>query len=128
MPTLLGPGSAARRLEIGELCGFNYGCLFELDAPITFGPHVAAGHEVMFLTRVRDHGDSSHRGNPIQARAISIGAGSWIGSRAVVLPGVTIGPGSVIGSSVVVRENVPANTLVAGARKISLAKWIPKKG
>jgi acetyltransferase-like isoleucine patch superfamily enzyme len=120
MPTLVGP---AHNLSIGELCGFNFGCYFELDAPITIEPHVAVGHEVMFLTRHRDSSSSNRRGREAEARPITIGAGSWLGSRCTVLPGVTIGAGSVVGASVVVRENVPPNTLLAGNRRVSLAKW-----
>ena len=123
MPTLVGPGEAATRLEIGELCGLNFGCYFELDAPITIQPHVAVGHEVMFLTRTHDPSDPSRRGRPASAKPIKVEAGSWLGSRCTILPGVTIGAGSVIGASAVVREDVPPNTLVAGARRVSLAKW-----
>jgi maltose O-acetyltransferase len=123
MPTLVGPGDPAARLEIGELCGLNFGCYFELDAAIILDPHVAVGHEVMFLTRTHDSRDAERRGRPSSAKPIRIGAGSWLGSRCTILPGVTIGPGSVIGASAVVREDVPPNTLVAGARRVSLAKW-----
>jgi len=125
MPTLMGSGSPATRLAVGEHCGFNFGCLFELDAPITFEPHVAVGHQVLFLTRTRNYADASRRGAEGEPKPIRVGAGSWIGARAVLLPGVTVGPGSVIGASVVVRENIPANTLMVGPRKISLAKWLP---
>jgi acetyltransferase-like isoleucine patch superfamily enzyme len=34
-----------------------------------------------------------------------------------------VGTGAVVGASVVVREDVPPNTLLAGTRKISLARW-----
>jgi maltose O-acetyltransferase len=120
MPSLAGPAS---RLEIGELCGLNFGCYFELDAPITLEPHVAVGHEVMFLTRTHDPSDATRRGRASVPKPITIEAGCWLGSRCTILPGVTIGAGSVIGASAVVRENVPPNTLVAGARRVSLAKW-----
>jgi maltose O-acetyltransferase len=123
MPRLTGEGERASRLQIGELCGLNFGCHFELDAPITLAPHVAVGHEVMFLTRTRDSRSAERRGKPGGALPITIGEGAWIGSRCTILPGVTVGAGSVIGASVVVRENVPPNTLLAGNRKISLAKW-----
>jgi acetyltransferase-like isoleucine patch superfamily enzyme len=123
LPKLVGEGDYASRLEIGELCGLNYGCYFELDAPITLEPHVAVGHEVMLLTRTHDPSRPERRGTPSGAKPVRIGAGSWLGSRSVILPGVTIGPGSVVGASVVVREDLPANTLLAGTRKVSIAKW-----
>ncbi len=77
----------------------------------------------MFLTRTHDPANPGRRGTPAEAKPISIGAGAWLGSRCVILPGVTVGPGSVIGASVVVRQDVPPNTLLAGTRKIPLAKW-----
>lgn len=123
MPTLTGEGDVASRLTIGELCGLNFGCYFELDAPITLAEHVAVGHEVMFLTRTYDTKHSRRRAVVSGAKPITVAAGAWIGSRCVVMPGVTIGPGAVVAASVVVREDVPANTLLAGTRKVSLAKW-----
>jgi maltose O-acetyltransferase len=124
MPVLAGSGpNLASRLEIGELCGLNFGCYFELDAPITLAPHVAVGHEVMFLTRSRSSDDPSQRGRDSGAKPIRVEAGAWIGSRCTLLPGVTVGAGAVVGANVVVREDVPPNTLLAGTRKISLARW-----
>jgi maltose O-acetyltransferase len=123
MPKLVGPGDVASRLTIGPLCGLNFGCYFELDAPITLVEHVAVGHEVMFLTRSRDPKDPSRRGAVSGAKPIVVGPGAWLGSRVVVMPGVTIGAGAVVGASVVVHEDVAPNTLLVGKRKISLAKW-----
>lgn len=38
----------------------------------------------------------------------------WIGSGAVVLPGVTIGEGSVVAAGAVVSKDVPPMTIVGG--------------
>ena len=120
MPTVIGP---ATQLQIGDLCGLNFGCYFELDAPVTLESHVAVGHEVMFLTRTYEAGEPGQGARPSGAKPIRIGAGSWLGSRCTILPGVTVGAGSVVGASAVVREDVPANTLVSGTRRLSLGKW-----
>lgn len=100
-------GNARKYLVIGESCGFNVRCRFEIGAPIVFEDHVSVGHEVTFLGR----------------EPIRIGAGSWIGARAVIHPGVTIGPGSVIGALTEVKSDVAPNLLVLGTRKVSLANW-----
>jgi len=40
--------------------------------------------------------------------------GSWIGAKAVILPGVTIGRGAVVGAGAIVTKDVPPFTVVAG--------------
>ena len=46
--------------------------------------------------------------------AVRIGAGSWIGSGAVILPGAQIGRHVVVAANSVVRGDVPDNSVVAG--------------
>ncbi len=111
-PRLTGTGDFRARLTIGAHCGFNVGCCFELEAPISIGDHVAVGHDVLFLTRT-----------PAGSAPISIGNGVWLGARCIVMPGVTIGAGSVIGAGVTVSEDVGPDLMVTGQRKISIARW-----
>ena len=116
LPKLTGRGSITSRLKIGAHCGFNDGCVFDLTAPITIGNHVSVGHEVRFLTSVRQEGVES-------AAPITVADGVWLGARCILMGGVTIGAGTVIGAGVTVAADVPPNTLMTGAKPISLAKW-----
>jgi acetyltransferase-like isoleucine patch superfamily enzyme len=45
---------------------------------------------------------------------IVIGDRVWVGTRAIVLKGVTIGDGAVVAAGAVVTKDVPANAVVAG--------------
>lgn len=45
---------------------------------------------------------------------IHIGRNVWIGSNAVILPGVTIGDNSIIGAGAVVTKDIPANVIAVG--------------
>jgi maltose O-acetyltransferase len=85
--------------------------------------HVSVGHDVMFLTRSYEPGSAHQRAGAMKAAPILVKKGAWLGARCTVLPGVTIGEGAVIGASVVVDKDVPAQTLVMGQQRISLAKW-----
>jgi acetyltransferase-like isoleucine patch superfamily enzyme len=53
-------------------------------------------------------------------RAVTIEDNVWIGSHAIIMPGVTVGAGSVVAAGSVVMNPVPQNALVAGnpARQI----------
>lgn len=51
---------------------------------------------------------------PVKSFPIFVGGNVWIGSRAVVLKGVTIGNNSVIGLGTVVRKSIPENCVVIG--------------
>jgi acetyltransferase-like isoleucine patch superfamily enzyme len=51
----------------------------------------------------------------------------WIGTGAIILPGVTIGQGSVVGAGAVVTRDIPAGVVVAGnpARVVRSQAVIP---
>jgi len=51
---------------------------------------------------------------PILNAKVSIGNDVWIGTNAVILPGVTVGDHSVIGACSLVNKDVPAGSIVAG--------------
>jgi acetyltransferase-like isoleucine patch superfamily enzyme len=53
-------------------------------------------------------------GSTLATRPVQIGDRVWIGSRAIVLKGVTIGSDAVVAAGSVVTRDVPPRTVVAG--------------
>jgi hypothetical protein len=53
-------------------------------------------------------------GTPRPAAPIDIGEHVWIGTRAIILKGVSVGDGAVIGAGAVVTRDVPPASIVAG--------------
>lgn len=113
-PILTGCGDIYHRLEIGRECWFNVGVLINLGASVKIGDRAAIGHEVMILTDSHPIGGPERRAGPLFARPVSIGAGAWLGSRVLILPGTTIGAGAVVAAGAVVTNDVAPNTLVGG--------------
>jgi len=50
----------------------------------------------------------------LNARPVFIGNDVWIGTRAILLPGVTIGDHAIVGAGAVVTKDVPAWAIVGG--------------
>jgi maltose O-acetyltransferase len=67
------------------------------------------------------HGtDAETFGGSLVSKPVEIGRNVWIGSHAVVLPGVTIGDGAIVGAGAVVTRNVEAGDRVAGVPAVSI--------
>ncbi len=113
-PAITGSGDIYRRLTVGRECWFNVGVLLNLGAEVTIGDRVAVGHQVMILTDTHPIGPPERRAGPVFARPVHIGDGAWLGTRALVLPGVEIGAGAVVAAGAVVTKDVPPNVLVGG--------------
>jgi maltose O-acetyltransferase len=112
-------------LTIGDHTLINVGCFFELTEPISIGDGVALGHEVMLLTSTHRLGTHERRAGELQTGSIRIDDGAWIGSRSVILPGVTIGSGAVVAAGSVVTKDVDANSVASGAPASTTVRRLP---
>ena len=101
-------------LTLGDWVFVNSGCCFDLAAPITIGAGAQLAYQVMLVTGDHEFGPPHNRAGLHCAKPIEIGAGAWIGARAILLPGVKIGDGSVVAAGAVVTKDVPPNVLAAG--------------
>jgi acetyltransferase-like isoleucine patch superfamily enzyme len=98
------------RIRIGDRVFVNSGVVIMSVLEVTVGDDVALANEVY----VMDTDSHGIEGRKVKDAPVRIGAGSWVGARALVLPGVTIGSRCVIAAGSVVSRDVPDETLVAG--------------
>ena len=98
------------RMRIGDRVFINSGSVIISTVEITIGDDVAFASDVYVI----DSNSHGVEGRPFVQAPVRIGDGSWIGARAMVLPGVTIGRRVVVAAGAVVTRDVPDDTLVAG--------------
>ena len=98
------------KIRIGDRVFLNSGVVLFSVVAITIGDDVALAGEVY----VMDSSSHGIEGKPIHEAAVTIGRGSWIGARSIILPGVTIGERVVVAAGSVVTKDVPDDTLVGG--------------
>lgn len=103
------------RLRLGRRVMINRGTWIDNVALVTIGDNVSVGHAAMFCTTSHELGDAGVRAGSVAIAPINVGTGSWIGARAVILPGVDIGTGCVIAAGAIVTRSTSPNTLYAGA-------------
>lgn len=109
-----------RLVTLGYDAMVNRGCTFDNSARVTLGDRVRVGPEVMFCTSTHELGDRAQRAAARADRPVSVGDGVWIGTRAVLLPGVTVGAGCVIAAGALVADDCAPDGLYAGvpARRV----------
>ena len=109
-----------RNIHLEKNVFINSGCHFQDQGGIFIGEGTFIGHNVILATL--NHDMNPYTRANIYPKPIHIGKRVWIGSGAIVLPGVTIGDNSVIGAGSVVTKDVPADCVYGG----NPAKFIKK--
>ena len=109
------------RVKIGQFAFLGRGCELDCTRSIVIGDRSLIGPNV-FIT---DHHHNIRRDSLISeqgcsSRPVVIGNDVWIGTKAVILPGVTVHDGAVVGAGAVVTRDVPPYEIWGGvpARKI----------
>lgn len=116
-------GSGAN-ITIGKKSGIGINC--KVRGPLTIGENVMMGPDCVILTSTHNFERTDipmiEQGGAV--KKVTIGDDVWIGTRAIILPGVTIGNGVIIGAGAVVTKDVPDYAIVGGvpARVIRMRK------
>jgi acetyltransferase-like isoleucine patch superfamily enzyme len=109
----LGPDTV---LRIGDRCVIGRGSHIVAHQSVEIGDDVWTGPYVYITDQNHGYADPETpigRQPPVN-RPVSIGAGSWLGAGAIVLPGACIGRNVVIAAGSVVRGQIPDRCVVAG--------------
>jgi acetyltransferase-like isoleucine patch superfamily enzyme len=103
-------------LRIGDRCVIGRGSHIVAHYSIVIGDDVYAGPNVYITDQNHSYTDLEvpiGRQWPANT-AVAVGAGSWLGAGAIVLPGAVIGEHVVVAAGSVVRGKVPDRCVVAG--------------
>ncbi|MGE9985304.1 DapH/DapD/GlmU-related protein [Desulfovibrio sp. SGI.169] len=101
-----------KNIRLGKNVFINACCCFQDQGGITVGDGAFIGHRVTLATI--NHGLRPDERHIHHVAPIIIGENVWIGSGAIVLPGVTVGDGSVVAAGAVVSRSVEAGSIVGG--------------
>jgi acetyltransferase-like isoleucine patch superfamily enzyme len=100
------------RIEIGNHTFINYGSSIAARALVKIGSYCHLGHYT-FVMDNDQHDVVTHTELP-QSEPVIIEDHVWIGSKAVILPGVRIGSRAVIGAGSIVTKDIPPRCVAAG--------------
>jgi acetyltransferase-like isoleucine patch superfamily enzyme len=99
------------RFRMGHNSVINERCRLDNRGGISIGNNVSISAETCIITAQHDVQSREFGGSE---KAVSIDDYAFVGTRAMILPGVRIGKGAVIAAGAVVTSDVEPYTVVAG--------------
>jgi carbonic anhydrase/acetyltransferase-like protein (isoleucine patch superfamily) len=110
------PAWAGPTLTIGDRCLLGRNATITAHLDVVIEDDVWTGNAVFISDQNHDWVDPARPiGEQSQApRPVRIGAGSWIGNGAMILPGASIGRRAVVAAGAVVTGPVPDHVIVGG--------------
>ncbi len=104
------------KVEIGKKVNLGAGSFIYGYGDISIGDYclIANGVEIIGGDHTVDDLSRPMRFSGRSPRPVTIGEDVWIGTRAVILGGVTVGEGAVIGAGAVVTSDLPPRAVAAG--------------
>ena len=101
-------------ISLGAHSFINYSAIVLDVVPVVIGDHVQIGTAVQILTADHPRDPRLRRSGAESGSPVTIEDNVWIGSGAIVCPGVTIGTNTVIGAGSVVTRAIPPDVVAAG--------------
>lgn len=101
-----------KNIHIGKTVFINACCCFQDQGGIYINDGCLIGHRVTITTL--NHGLAPEDRHSSYPKPVRLGKNVWIGSGAILLPGVSIGDNAVVAAGAVVSKDVKAGSIVAG--------------
>lgn len=113
-----------RKLVIGKRCFLGDEVMLDVRGGIILEDDVTLSNRTMIVTHINvgfeDHPLQKHY--PMKESRVTIKQGAYIGTGAILLPGVSVGRESVVGAGAVVTKNIPDKTVAVGVPAKSIKK------
>jgi maltose O-acetyltransferase len=108
-------------ISVGKGVFMNFNCVILDVVAVSIGDMTQIGSAVQILAADHPRDPDLRTAGLESGRPVVIGKNVWIGSGAIILPGVSIGDNSIVGAGSVVTRDVPAGATVIGnpARQIT---------
>jgi len=124
------PGAISPVLRIGARCSIGRGTHLVAHRSVVIvddvmtGPHCyVTDQNHVFADPTTPVGQQWPTEDPVE-----IGAGSWLGAGAVILPGTRVGRNTVVGAGAVVRGEFPDHSVLAGVPAKLIRRYDPHTG
>ena len=103
-------------LVIGNNVGIAQGAFIQVRGRVVIGNDVIFGPNVSIFSETHNFDDPDI---PVKLqgetrKGVTIEDGAWIGTRAIILDGVTVGRNSVVAAGAIVTRDVPPGAIVGG--------------
>ncbi len=97
---------------VNDHSNIGHGAKFIGRGDIILGRHLMMAPDVVIISQNHKYLKHGYDGDDVGE--VRIGDYCWIGTRAIILKGVTLGDNSIVGAGAVVTKDVPPNAVVAG--------------
>lgn len=101
-------------VHFGKNVFINHGVILVDDGKIEIGDDTMIGPAVKIATAVHPVSPKLRKAKLQYNKPVKIGKNVWIGSGAIILPGVTVGDNTIIGAGAVVSKDIPSNVIALG--------------
>ncbi len=110
-----GKSSVTANTYLGNNVSFN-GMFIRGDGKVVIGDNFHSGSECLMITNVHnyDEGQAIPYDTTVIAKDITIEDNVWLGSRVIILGGVTIGEGAIIQVGSCVVSDIPKYAIAGG--------------